>query len=53
MAGKKRIVISDDQVLVDMELVFKAIREEKGNWQKVEAELKQLMESMRVMGEGE
>ena len=41
------MIIRDDTILVDYRLVFRAIREENGNWQKVEEELDQLFESMQ------
>ena len=45
--SKKRMVVYDDNLLIDFELVFKAIREEKGNWEKVEKELYDYLESMK------
>lgn len=33
------MIVNDETVLIDFRLVFKAIREEKGNWEKVEQEL--------------
>jgi len=44
--SKQRMIVSDDTLLIDFELVFKAIREEKGNWEKVEKELKEYLASM-------
>lgn len=38
--------VYDDQLLIDFELVFKAIREEKGDWEKVEKELYEYLESV-------
>ncbi len=38
--------VYDDTLLIDFELVFKAIREEKGNWEKVEKELREYLESL-------
>ncbi|AKM78951.1 MAG: hypothetical protein UX85_C0004G0044 [Candidatus Beckwithbacteria bacterium GW2011_GWB1_47_15] len=49
--AKKKMIIYDDTILVDFKLVFDAIREEKGDWQKVEKELQELLES--VSGERE
>jgi len=45
--AKKKMIIYDDTILVDFKLVFDAIREEKGDWQKVEKELQELLESVR------
>jgi hypothetical protein len=44
--SKKRMEVYDDQLLIDFELVFKAIREEKGDWEKVEKELYEYLESV-------
>jgi len=41
----QRMIITDETILIDFRLVFKAIREEKGNWKKVEKELEVLFES--------
>ena len=51
--SKQRIVINDDQVLVDMEFVFNAIREEKGDWQKVEKEMQELLDTVQGMVQSE
>jgi hypothetical protein len=51
--SKQRMVISDDQLLVDMEFVFNAIREEKGDWQKVEKEMQELLDTVQGMVRGE
>lgn len=48
--SKQRMIVYDDQLLVDFELIFKAIKEEKGNWQKVEGELRELIASVQSMG---
>lgn len=40
------MIVYDDQLLIDFELVFKAIREEKGDWQKVEKELYEYLKSV-------
>jgi len=47
--SKQRMIVSDDQLLVDFELIFKAIREEKGNWQKVEKEMKEWLATVQGM----
>ena len=39
--AKQRMIVTDDQLLIDMDLLFSAIREADGNWQQVEAEMKQ------------
>ena len=50
--AKKRMVVYDDQLLVDMEVLFGAIREAKGDWEKVEKEMREYFEAMKgVVGE--
>ena len=43
----QKMIVTDKTILIDYRLVFKAIREEKGNWEKVEQELSEYFESMR------
>jgi acyl-CoA thioesterase FadM len=45
--SKQRIVVYDDQILIDMEVIFGAIREAKGDWQKVEQEMRDYFEALR------
>ena len=45
--AKTKMIIRDDTILIDYRLVFRAIREENGDWQKVEEELDQLFASMQ------
>lgn len=45
--AKQKMIVTDDNLLIDFELVFKAIREEKGNWEKVEKELYEYLDSVR------
>ena len=47
--GKQRMIVSDDQLMVDFELIFKAIREEKGDWKKVEREMREWLETVQSM----
>jgi hypothetical protein len=42
----QRMIITDKTILIDFKLIFKAIREEKGNWEKVEQELQAYFESL-------
>jgi hypothetical protein len=44
--SKQKMIVSEDSLLIDFELVFKAIREEKGDWQKVEKELQEYLDSV-------
>jgi hypothetical protein len=34
--SKKRMVVYDDQLMIDVDVLFAAIREAKGDWEKVE-----------------
>ena len=40
------MVVYDDTLLIDFKLVFKAIKEEKGDWKKVEKELEEYLVSL-------
>lgn len=40
-----KLIVSDDTIMIDFRLIFKAIREEKGNWQKVEEEMEDYFQS--------
>ncbi len=35
MSDKTRMIVKDDQILVDVELIFKQIEEAGGEWKKV------------------
>ena len=45
--AKTKIVVKDDQILVDVEWIFNEIRDAKGDWQKVEQMMKMLLESVQ------
>lgn len=47
--AKQRMVVSDDQLLVDMDLLFNAIREANGDWKKVEEEMKAYLAAVQGM----
>ncbi len=49
--AKQRMIVTDDQLLIDMDLLFNAIREAKGDWQKVELEMKQYIAAVQDMTE--
>ncbi len=40
------MIVTDKTILIDYKLVFKAIREEQGNWEKVEQELQAYFDSL-------
>jgi len=43
----QKMIVTDKTILIDFRLVFKAIRQEGGNWEKVEQELEANWESMK------
>ena len=45
--SKTKMIIKEDQILVDFEAIFKEIEEAKGDWKKVREEFRQLLEQMR------
>ncbi len=51
--SKQRMIVTDDQLLIDMDLLFNAIREANGDWEKVEVEMKQYLQSVQSMVEAE
>lgn len=50
--AKQRMIVTDDQLLIDMDLLFNAIREAKGDWERVEAEMQQYLASIQGMAHG-
>ena len=46
---KQRMIVNDDQLLIDMDLVFTAIREAKGDWKKVEEDMNNYLKSVQAM----
>ncbi len=45
--SKTKIVVKDDQILVDVEWLFNEIRDAKGDWKKIEKMMKLLLESVQ------
>lgn len=43
--GKTKIIVKDNQVLVDVEWIFEEIRGAKGDWKAVEKQLTALLDS--------
>ena len=37
----QKMIVNDKTILIDFRLIFKAIREEKGDWKKVEQEMEE------------
>lgn len=42
--SKTKIIVKEDQVMVDLEWIFDEIRENGGNWEAVEKQLMSLVE---------
>lgn len=49
--SKQYLLVNEDQILVDLELVFAAIRQADGDWQQVEQDLMGMMETVNQMVE--
>lgn len=47
--AKQRMIVTDDQVLIDMDLLFNAIREAGGDWEKVEQDMQTYLASIQNM----
>ncbi len=46
---KQRMIVTDDQLLIDMDLLFNAIREADGDWEQVEEEMQNYLQSIQNM----
>ena len=49
--AKQRMIVTDDQLLIDMDLLFNAIREANGDWEKVERDMKAYLQTIQNMTE--
>jgi hypothetical protein len=47
--AKQRMIVTDDQVLIDMDLLFNAIRDADGDWERVEEEMNVLLDTVTGM----
>ncbi len=47
--AKQRMIVTDDQLLIDMELLFNAIRAANGDWEKVEQDMNAYLEAIISM----
>jgi hypothetical protein len=47
--AKQRMIVTDDQLLIDMDLLFNAIREAQGDWEKVEQDMRAYLASVQSM----
>jgi len=46
---KQRMIVTDDQLLIDMDLLFNAIREANGDWEKVEQDMHAYLNAVNSM----
>ncbi|MPN19359.1 hypothetical protein SDC9_166727 [bioreactor metagenome] len=49
--AKQRMIVTDDQLLIDMDLLFNAIREANGDWQQVERDMQQYLAAVQGMAD--
>lgn len=47
--AKQRMIVTDDQLLIDMDLLFNAIREANGDWEKVEQDMRAYLQAVQSM----
>jgi hypothetical protein len=47
--AKQRMIVTDDQLLIDMDLLFNAIREANGDWKKVEQDMQAYLAAVQQM----
>ena len=46
--SKQRMIITDDQLLIDVELLFNLVRQSGGDWQAVEKQMIDLLASVQT-----
>ena len=47
--SKQRMIVTDDQLLIDMDLLFNAIREADADWQQVEKDMAAYLAAVQSM----
>lgn len=47
--AKQRMIVTDDQLLIDMDLLFNSIRDADGDWEKVEQDMKNYLSAIQSM----
>lgn len=47
--AKQRMIVTDDQLLIDMDLVFSAIRNSEGDWEDVAQDMRQYVDMVKGM----
>lgn len=50
--AKQRMIVTDDQLLIDTTLLFNAIRDNGGKWEQVETELQSYKAAVAAMSQG-
>ena len=50
--SKKLFEVWNDRILIDMDLLFQAIREQGGDWEKVERDIRQFLTTIQGLGQG-
>lgn len=51
--AKQRMIVTDDQLLIDMDLLFNAIREAEGDWEKVEQDMNAYLAAITSMSDSD
>lgn len=49
--SKQYMIVTDDQILVDMSLIFNSIRDAKGDWEQVERDMTAMLQTLHSMVE--
>jgi hypothetical protein len=47
--AKQRMIVTDDQILIDMDLLFNAIEEANGDWKKVKQDMQSYLTAVNNM----
>lgn len=47
--AKQRMIVTDDQLLIDMDLLFNSIRDANGDWEKVEQDMRAYLSAVQGM----
>lgn len=50
--AKQRMIVTDNQLLIDTTLLFNAIRDSGGKWEQVETELRSYQDAVAAMSQG-
>lgn len=48
--SKTKMIVKEDQILVDVEMVFKEIEDAGGDWKKVREEFQTYLKQLKVEG---